>query len=209
MSLEESLPRSSGKQIPTKMMPFSESVSELFLNNQGLVRPVAKRLGYLAVNRGAYDYHDLISEGNFGLKYAAENYDASRGLAFSTYADSCIEGAMLNFLKRIKSKRDSKNVSLDEPRLGGDSTRIDSIATEATQPQYLNPLLKESVRKSLEMLPPLERAMITGTFYQNMSPDELSKYLGISRETVRRTVDVAKRRLKNILASSYANNQLK
>lgn len=63
------------------------------------------RLVYLAARRmasrgeGAVDEEELISAGTLGLLQAAERFDPSRGLAFSTFAMQRIQGAMLDELR--------------------------------------------------------------------------------------------------------------
>lgn len=63
------------------------------------------RLVYLAARRmasrgdGAVDEEELISAGTLGLLQAAERFDPSRGLAFSTFAMQRIHGAMLDELR--------------------------------------------------------------------------------------------------------------
>lgn len=47
---------------------------------------------------------ELIQEGMIGLLEAAENYDYTRGVAFSLFASYRIKGCMLDFLKKLLSK---------------------------------------------------------------------------------------------------------
>jgi len=46
------------------------------------------------------DADDLVSAGTMGLMQAVETFDASRGLAFSTFAAPRIRGAILDDLRR-------------------------------------------------------------------------------------------------------------
>lgn len=66
--------------------------SELIGNNYGLVHSCANRFR----GRGV-DYDDLFQAGCVGLIKAADNFDSSRGFAFSTYAVPVILGE----IKRI------------------------------------------------------------------------------------------------------------
>ncbi len=68
------------------------SRSELIGNNYGLVHSCANRFR----GRGV-DYDDLFQAGCVGLIKAADNFDAERGFAFSTYAVPVILGE----IKRI------------------------------------------------------------------------------------------------------------
>ena len=65
----------------------------------GLVYHVAQQLARARANDVELD--DLVSAGTLGLIDAFENFDASRGLAFSTFAAPRIRGAMLDELRRL------------------------------------------------------------------------------------------------------------
>jgi RNA polymerase sigma factor for flagellar operon FliA len=65
----------------------------------GLVYHVAQHLSRAKANDVELD--DLVSAGTLGLIEALENFDASRGLAFSTFAAPRIRGAMLDELRRL------------------------------------------------------------------------------------------------------------
>ena len=65
----------------------------------GLVYHVARQLARARANDVELD--DLVSAGTLGLIDAFENFDASRGLAFSTFAAPRIRGAMLDELRRL------------------------------------------------------------------------------------------------------------
>lgn len=65
----------------------------------GLVYYVAQQLARARANEVELD--DLVSAGTLGLMDAFEHFDASRGLAFSTFAAPRIRGAMLDELRRL------------------------------------------------------------------------------------------------------------
>ena len=65
----------------------------------GLVYHVAQQLARARSNDVELD--DLVSAGTLGLIEAFEHFDASRGLAFSTFAAPRIRGAMLDELRRL------------------------------------------------------------------------------------------------------------
>jgi RNA polymerase sigma-B factor len=62
--------------------------------NQPLVHHVLKRFDY-----ADEPYEDLVQVGNLGLLKAAQNFDPSRGVRFSTYATSMIEGELRHHLR--------------------------------------------------------------------------------------------------------------
>ena len=71
--------------------------NQLIEQHMGLVYHAARRLHHQLSTEASLD--DLISAGSIGLINAAENFDASRGLAFSTFALPRVRGAMLDDLR--------------------------------------------------------------------------------------------------------------
>ena len=83
---------------------------EFIVNNLGLVHSIAKRF----VNRGA-DYDDLFQAGCVGLIKAVDNFDESKGFAFSTYAVPVIIGEIKRIFRddsAIKVSRSLKDMSI-------------------------------------------------------------------------------------------------
>ena len=64
----------------------------------GLVHHVARQLAGRLSTEAELD--ELVSAGTVGLLHAAESFDATRGLSFSTYAVPRIRGDMLDELRR-------------------------------------------------------------------------------------------------------------
>lgn len=71
---------------------------ELVERHLPLVHHVARQILRTLSTKVALD--DLMGAGTMGLINAVENFDASRGLAFSTYAAPRIRGAILDDLRR-------------------------------------------------------------------------------------------------------------
>jgi RNA polymerase sigma factor for flagellar operon FliA len=70
----------------------------LLAEHLGLVHHVARQMSRtLAVKA---DFDELVSAGSMGLMAALDSFDASRGLAFSTFAAPRIRGAILDELRR-------------------------------------------------------------------------------------------------------------
>src|SRR5690348_2485434 len=70
----------------------------LLRENLSLVHHVARKLARRLADDA--DVDELVSAGTLGLMSAAESFDPSRGLAFSTFAVPRIRGAMLDELRR-------------------------------------------------------------------------------------------------------------
>jgi RNA polymerase sigma factor FliA len=71
---------------------------QLLGEHLGLVHHVARQMSRsLSVDA---DFDELVSAGSMGLMNALDTFDASRGLAFSTFAAPRIRGAILDELRR-------------------------------------------------------------------------------------------------------------
>ena len=72
---------------------------------------------------------ELIQEGMVGLLEAAENYDYTRGVAFSVFASFRIKGSMLDYLKKSNS-----NALYLEGDLGSGLTLGETLASVQASP---------------------------------------------------------------------------
>jgi len=98
----------------------------LLIQHLGLVHHVARQLA-----RGlstAAELDELVSAGSVGLIQAADSFDRSRGLSFSTYAVPRIRGAILDELRRLDHvprnvRRRTRDLSRAREALGGSLRR--------------------------------------------------------------------------------------
>jgi len=75
-----------------------EARDRLLEDHLGLVHHVARQVSRTLAVRA--DVDELVSAGTMGLMAALESFDASRGLAFSTFAAPRIRGAILDELRK-------------------------------------------------------------------------------------------------------------
>ena len=78
--------------------PAHRARSVLLTEHVGLVHHVARQLARRLSS--AADLEEMVSAGMVGLIQAADTFDTSRGLSFSTYAVPRIRGAILDELRR-------------------------------------------------------------------------------------------------------------
>ncbi|MBQ7317979.1 MAG: sigma-70 family RNA polymerase sigma factor [Phascolarctobacterium sp.] len=99
------------------------------------------------------DTMEIIQEGMVGLLEAAENYDYTRGVAFSVFASFRIKGSMVDYLK----KSNSSTLYL-EGDLGSGLTLGETLASVQASPTELaeRQLLQEKVTQALGRLPEKE-----------------------------------------------------
>lgn len=105
----------------------------------GLVHHVARQISRTLSVRA--DFDELVSAGTIGLMAALEGFDASRGLAFSTFAAPRIRGAILDELR----KQDHV------PRSIRRKTREISAAREAFQRTHGRPPEDKELAESLNV----------------------------------------------------------
>lgn len=123
------------------------SRDEMILNNIGLVHSIANRFR----GRGA-DYDDLFQSGCVGLIKAADNFDESKGFAFSTYAVPVIMGEIRRIFRDGGAIKVSR--SLKEKAIKAQSFRDKFIKNELREPTVgeLSEMLGCSAEETAEVL---------------------------------------------------------
>ncbi|HEY0995406.1 MAG TPA: sigma-70 family RNA polymerase sigma factor [Gemmatimonadaceae bacterium] len=212
-----------------------------------LARRVARRLG------AAVGVAELVSAGSVGLLQAVDEFDPSRGLAFSTYAVPRIHGAMLDELRRLDpaprsvrrkarcladaesaARREARGaatprdvarhagvdlptlwqwqaelarhepLSLDDPVDDDpEARRIRDVAcTTAPAPDEL--VIGEEqaarLRDAILALPAQERAVLTLTYFEELSRGEVAEVMHLSESRISRLRTSAIQRLREQLA---------
>ena len=89
--------RAIARRIPSK--PAETERDALLVRHIGLVHHVARQMANRLSTAAELD--ELVSAGTVGLIQAAESFDASRGLSFSTFAVPRIRGAILDELRKV------------------------------------------------------------------------------------------------------------
>lgn len=127
---------------------------EIICNNIGLVHSCARRF----IGRGV-EYDDLFQAGCMGLVKAADGFDESRGLKFSTYAVPVILGEIRRLFRdggAVKVSRSLKELSMRAAR-----ERDNFISTEGREPtisemaNLLGVELEQAAEAMGATLPPL------------------------------------------------------
>lgn len=114
---------------------ITDKRDEMIVNNLGLVHSIANRFR----GRGA-DYEDLYQAGCVGLIKAVDNFDKTKGFAFSTYAVPVIMGE----IKRIF--RDGGPIKVSR------SLKEKSIKVQAVRDKFISKELREPTISELSDL---------------------------------------------------------
>lgn len=125
----------------------TDSREEMIKSNIGLVHSIANRFR----GRGA-DYEDLFQSGCVGLIKAVDNFDESKGFAFSTYAVPVIMGEIRRIFRDGGAIKVSR--SLKEKAIKAQSLREKFINRELREPTVseLSKLLDCSAEETAEIL---------------------------------------------------------
>ncbi|MGN0521345.1 MAG: sigma-70 family RNA polymerase sigma factor [Eubacterium sp.] len=113
----------------------TEARDKMITDNIGLVHSIANRFR----GRGT-DYEDLFQSGCIGLIKAVDNFDESRGFAFSTYAVPVIMGE----IRRIF--RDGGSIKVSR------SLKEKAIKAQALREKFINKELREPTISELSEL---------------------------------------------------------
>ena len=143
------------------------------------------------------DTMELIQEGMVGLLEAAENYDYTRGVAFSVFATFRIKGSMLDYFKKANS-----GALYLEGDLGSGLTLGEVLASAQASPTELaeRQLLHEKVAQALERLPEKEQQVITGMYLEDRPAQAVAEAIDVSLGHVYRLQKKGVRRIRGMLS---------
>jgi RNA polymerase sigma factor (sigma-70 family) len=168
----------------------------------GLVAKLAKR--YRRFIGGCLEWEDLMQAGWLGVHKAAEKFDHTRGLKFSTYAQYWIQAyvqrCVMNDRRTVRvpvhKQQDAyergevmplNSASLDAPRNAHtDDPWIDTMAgSHDTEREAADNELVRLISAELARLPERNRGIIRGRFWREMTLGEIGDTEGVSRERIR------------------------
>jgi RNA polymerase sporulation-specific sigma factor len=140
---------------------------------------------------------ELVQEGMVGLLEAAENYDYTRGVAFSVFATFRIKGRMLDYLKKTNS-----GILYLEGDLGSGLTLGETLASGQVSPtEYAErQLLHDKVTQALGRLPEKEQQVITGMYLEDRPAQAVAEAIDISHGHVYRLQKKGVRRIRGMLS---------
>lgn len=180
-----------------------EARNILIEKNMRLVAHMIKK--YASQDR---EMDDLISVGTIGLIKAVNSFKPDKSIRLATYAAKCIDNELLMMLRM--EKRKSKEVSIYDP-IGtdkeGNEISLIEVVGEEKQDIVEDYLLSQRVRclhNNLDKVLTKREKMIIIKRYglddgEEMTQNELSVQLGISRSYVSRIEKKALIKLKKLL----------
>lgn len=145
---------------------------------------------------------DIIQEGTVGLIEAAENYDHTKGVAFSLYAQHRIRGRMLDYLQR---EGKAAFLSIDQPVGAAEQEKLPLLEylqdsapdiVKLTEQNYFI----EQMQQAFKRLPAKEQLVLDGVFRLEQHPQQLADNLNLSLTHIYRLQKQGIRRLRGMLS---------
>ncbi|MBR2183161.1 MAG: sigma-70 family RNA polymerase sigma factor [Acidaminococcaceae bacterium] len=141
---------------------------------------------------------ELIQEGTVGLLEAAENYDYTKGVAFSLYAIHRIRGRMRDFLHREFSHVE---LSLDREteegwRLAEVLPSFQLLPEEVAERHAVS----DRVSRAVDRLPQKEKQVLMGIFIENKTPTVLAADIRVTTNHIYRLEKQGVRRIRGMLS---------
>ena len=150
---------------------------------------------------------DVFQIGCIGLMQAANKFDASRGLSFSTIAVPCIRGPISNYLRDLNANKRvalKHSVSL-QVIVAGKSEGKERTLEDLIQDAFN---LEDSICDKLLIQEVLSKSSITDRqkqcFFnyhiQGIDQNQLAKILGVSQVQVSREITRATKKIRTAIA---------
>ena len=177
-----------------------------------------QKLVHYAVNRYLKRYsvkgmerEDLVSWGMIGLVHAARAWDPARAGSFTTLAYKAIDRMIARgVMREWKPEQAAVTVSLDA-LLSGEETGerdrrfIDRIASDQdVEQEMLDREARAVIRTAIGALPPRQRRLIEGHFFEEISLARIAEELGLSRQGAYVRQRIILRKLRAALGTASA-----
>lgn len=164
---------------------------ELIEQNMNLAYMLANR--YYKMHRGKIEFEEIRSASLLGLVKAADNFDETRGLAFSTFAFTCIKNEILIYLR---SNKKHNNFSL-YTQINEDFILEDKLHSDYnTEDDILNNLEIDLLYRYIYQLPYIEKQVIL-YHLQGKKTNEIGKILNYSQPQISRIYHRALNKLRD------------
>lgn len=163
--------------------------SEIISRYKKIAEIKARKLGG---QRSEAEISDLIDEGVIAVFYAVRTYDESRGVLFSTYADTCITNRIITTLEkqnRIRMKESDDALSCEK------SIEVKSPESILIERERFDEAMKRASKKLSGM-----ELSVLQLYLQTESYKIISEKFGISEKAVDNAMQRVRKKLKSVLS---------
>ena len=166
------------------MEKLKEEREHLVLENLGLVRYIANSI---KVNN--IEFEDRVSIGTIGLIKAANTFDESKGIKFSTYSARCIENEILMNLRKENKQSDVMHfedmISQDNE---GNLLKVEDIIADKTDyyEEYQKILIIENILNMALNLEDTNKRNVILLRWAGLTQKQISDIIGLSQSYIAR-----------------------
>lgn len=150
--------------------------------------PKIKRFGINKLGSEA-SANELVQDTMTNVWKKAHLYNSEKGAA-TTWVYTVMRNAAFDMLRKVKAKA--------EQNIADDIWPIDAALSEASddESEYSDHLMSRHVRSQIDKLPPAQRTIVEGVYYQELSQEQLAQQLGVPLGTVKSRLRLALAKLK-------------
>jgi RNA polymerase sigma factor for flagellar operon FliA len=163
------------------------------------------------------DHEDLVQEGMVAAVRAAQSYDPHRDTAYSTWAETKVHGAVVDYLRqqdRTRSRRGALLASVipldgapgarsEHAGADGDSALLHEVIPDERAARELEAVLeamhaheRDDLVEAIRRLPERQRSVVAGLFWDGLTGHQIAGRLGVSDARVSQLRVEALRRLR-------------
>ncbi|MGY3572451.1 sigma-70 family RNA polymerase sigma factor [Vibrio paucivorans] len=157
--------------------------------------PKIKRFGFNKLG-SEFAANELIQETMTSVWKKAHLFDSSKGAA-TTWVYTVMRNACFDMLRKIQAK--------PEQNLADDLWPIDSVSDEATNDDnaFKDHLMSKEMLRYVDGLPPAQKTVVKGVYYQELSQEQLAQQLGVPLGTVKSRLRLALAKLKQQMGEQF------
>ena len=169
------------------MTKNKDELNKLFEENIGIIYKVLKNKRIFIPKM---EQDDLFQIGSIGLINAIQTYDENNGIAFSTYAYSCVSNYIYKEIKRNRAyKRDDDfhntfSINLYDKKYDEGNCIELQDTLQSNDNNLENIEIKIDIEKVIKKLKEEEKYIINQIFFKDRTEIDLAKELKISRQAL-------------------------
>ncbi|NOH95984.1 sigma-70 family RNA polymerase sigma factor [Vibrio sp. 99-70-13A1] len=180
-------------QVPTELSSWLVLVAnkrdkQAFTQLFKFFAPKIKRFGMTKLNNEA-SANELVQETMTNIWKKAHLYNEDKGAA-TTWVYTVMRNAAFDMLRKIKSKA--------EQNVADDIWPIDAALAESNEEEspFADHLMSRHIMNQIDTLPPAQRTIVKGVYFQELSQEQLAQQLDVPLGTVKSRLRLALAKLK-------------
>ncbi|MDN3616150.1 MAG: sigma-70 family RNA polymerase sigma factor [Vibrio gallaecicus] len=187
-------------QVPTELSSWLVLVAnkrdkQAFTQLFKFFAPKIKRFGMTKLNNEA-SANELVQETMTNIWKKAHLYNEDKGAA-TTWVYTVMRNAAFDMLRKVKAKA--------EQNVADDIWPIDAALAESHEEAspFADHLMSRHMMSQIDTLPPAQRTIVKGVYFQELSQEQLAQQLDVPLGTVKSRLRLALAKLKQQMGDQY------